>query len=127
MGERQKIAVAAEEKKAALDKKVRAANRWYLGQRLLDVLMALLVAACVLIRYFGYFYLAVGLLCMVLLYAWLRWRHWNDQKISSGEVGVLDVDDTSPTEHWSDATNAESHDSSHCDSGGADGDGGGGD
>ena len=119
MGERQKIATDTDLKRAALHKKVRAANRWYFAQRLLDLSFALLFAGCVLIAYYGHRVIAVGLLLVTLLLAWFRWRHWDDRKLASGEADIAEGQEST---EWNDTPDSSSFDSS--DSGG-DGSGGG--
>jgi len=101
-------------RKAALEKKLRAANRWYLGQRLLDLLFALAITGCVLVGYYRHIFLAITLLVIVMAFAWLRWRHWDTKDSGGGVADVWDIDD-STTDHWnndpSDSSDSSSHDS----------------
>ena len=117
MGEREKIVSENDAKRAAMDKKVRAANRWYVGQRLLDLLFALLITGCVLVGYYRHVFLAVVLLAIVLTFGWRRWQHWKSGPIN-GHSDVWEVED-SATEHWDDSARSGSDDSSDSsDSGG---------
>jgi hypothetical protein len=104
VGEREKIGSGEELKKAALNKKVRAANRSYLGERLLDVIIALGITGCVLVGYYRHVWLAVLLLICVLTFARWRWRHWSDEWIDA------------ESDVWNDDSSADATDNGRFDS-----------
>jgi hypothetical protein len=119
MAEREKITSEPAEQKAALEKKLKAANRWYLWQRAIDLAFALMITGCVLVGYYHHVFIAILLLLVVLCLAQWRYRFFSNQPIT-GHSDVWEIDDPSPTEHWHDST--DSHDAGGSDSADSSGD-----
>jgi hypothetical protein len=113
MGEREKIASETVEQKAALEKKLRAANRWYLWQRCIDLAFALMITGCVLVGCYHYVFTAILLLFIVLCLAQWHYRFFSNKPIT-GHTDVWEIDDPSPAEHWHEST--DSHDAGGSDS-----------